>query len=251
VLWKRAEIGTPVTNPGLGLLSQTGSSKTFVLSHFYSAAGTYTARVTVIDKDGTSSFDDVIVTVANTRFQVSSFTPTVSGFDVRFNRAVNTAQLNLYDGLDASIDPSDVSFFGAATGQVRGSLVWDFQGNVLHFVKTGGALAADNYTVSLQSRADGFVDNFGELLDGNFDDVAGGDYSASFTVSPTTDRLVSLPDFARGPGQAVKIPATGGGIPIHIDNASGINAVDMDILYDGFQLNVTQTRAGCPAFTAL
>ncbi|HEV8606849.1 MAG TPA: right-handed parallel beta-helix repeat-containing protein [Tepidisphaeraceae bacterium] len=229
----------PVSNPGQGLLSQTGSSKTFVLSHFYSVPGTYTARVTVIDKDGASSFDDITVTVANTRFQVLSFTPTVSGFDVRFNRAANAAQLNLYDGLDAAVDPSDVSFFGTATGQVRGSLMWDFQSNVLHFVKTGGALAADNYTVGLQSRVDGFADTTGEMLDGNFDDVAGGDYSTGFTVAPTSDRLVSLPDFARGQGQTVNIPATGTGIPVRIDNASGVNAVDLDVVYDGFLLNIT------------
>src|SRR5207244_13200497 len=105
------------------------------------------------------------------RFQVTSFTPTVSGFDVRFNRALDATKLNLFDGLDASIDPPDLSIVGASTGPVRGSIVWDFQGNILRFVKTGGPLAPDNYTLSLQSRADGFVDNTGELLDGNFDDV--------------------------------------------------------------------------------
>jgi parallel beta-helix repeat protein len=229
----------PISNAGLGIISQSGASRNFVLSHFYSTAGTYDVRVTVVDKDGGSNFDDVIVTVANTRFQVLSLTPTVSGFDVRFNRAVDTSKLNLYDGLDASIDPSDVSLFGAATGVVRGSAIWDFQGNILHFVKTGGPLAADNYNLTLQSRSDGFTDTSGELLDGNLDGVAGGDYTNGFTVAATTDRLLGVPDFARGPGQSVNIPASGAGIPIRIDNAAGVNAVDFDVFYDGFQLNIT------------
>src|SRR6185369_17238829 len=84
----------PITNPGLGNVFQSGPSKNFVLFHMYSTPGTY----------------DVRVTVANTRFQVLSFTPTLSGFEARFNRAVDTSKLNLYDGLDASIDPSDVTF---------------------------------------------------------------------------------------------------------------------------------------------
>src|SRR5205085_8042893 len=154
-----------VRNPSQVYVFQSVTSKNIVLCHLYYTHSTYAVHVTVVDKDGAVGIDDVIVTVANTRFQVLSFTPTVSGFDVRFNRSVDTSKLNLYDGLDASIDPSDVAFLGTSTGQVHGSIVWDFQANVLRFVKTGGPLAPDNYTVNLQSRSDGFTDASRQLLD--------------------------------------------------------------------------------------
>ena len=38
----------------------------------------------------------------------------------------------------------------------------------------------------------------------------GADYVTTFTVAPSTARVLALPDFARGPGQAVVIPAATG-----------------------------------------
>jgi len=67
----------------------------------------------------------------------------------------------------------------ATTGLVAGSLVLDDDLRGFTFVKTGGVLAPDTYTLTLRSAANGFVDTVGRLLDGNDDGVAGGDYVKS------------------------------------------------------------------------
>jgi len=61
--------------------------------------------------------------------------------------------------------------------------------------------------------------------DGNF--TAGDDYTTTFGVGvPDVDtRIVSLPDFSRGPGQAVGVPGTGTILPIKIDLATSVTAV--------------------------
>ena len=53
------------------------------------------------------------------------------------------------------------------------------------FVKTGGVLAADTYTVTFRSAANGFVDTSGNLLDGNADGTPGDNYVTTFTVAPS------------------------------------------------------------------
>src|SRR5205085_1304779 len=50
---------------------------------------------------------------------------------------------------------------------------------------------------------------------------------------------VSLPDFARGPGQPVNVPASAIGLPIQIDNSSNVNQVDLQFTYDPALLSVT------------
>jgi len=203
----------------------------------------YAVRVTV--DDGESSLDSSTfdVTVNANTFRVIEFMPNVSGFDVTFSKPADVGVLNLYDGADATADVPDVALQGdSGVGEVRGSLIWDSATNTASFVKTGGVLQPATYTATLRSAVDAWQDTSGELLDGEPDYVPGGDYMATFEVHPSGHRVVSLPDFTRGAtlfgGQVVDVPASGSGLPIHIDEAAGVHALDLDLVYDPDLLHI-------------
>ena len=66
---------------------------------------------------------------------------------------------------------------------LRGIIVPDPDGAGFSFVpEAGGPLPAGDYQLLLRSRADGFVNLRGQLLDGDYDGAAGGDYRATFKV---------------------------------------------------------------------
>src|SRR5262249_26852219 len=122
---------------------------------------------------------------------------------------------------------------GNSVGNVRGSFVWYPATNQLTFVKTGGILAADTYHVTLVSGATAFHDTSGSLLDGEPNGVPGGNYLNTFVVPASANRVVSIKDFARGPGQTVDdFPATSSKLAATIDNANSVVSVDFHFLYD-------------------
>lgn len=218
-----------------------------------------TITITVVDDTEVESDETVIVTLgtptngtlgANTVFtetivdndiaallQVSAFTPTQSGFEVNFNQALDPADLNLYDAAAATLGLPDVIVTGPA-GAVRGSLVVAPSHARVTFVATGGVLPTGSYTLTLRSAATGFKDTSGALLDGNGDGVAGGDYVTQFTVSSSSARVVSVPDFARGAGQPVNVPATGTGLPLRVSDAAGVTSAQADLLFDPDLLSI-------------
>jgi hypothetical protein len=166
--------------------------------------------------------------------QVESLTATESGFVARFNQPIDPSPLNLYDQAGA-LGEADLTVVGAATGPVAGSVVVSAAGNSLTFVKTGGPLAADTYSVVLRSAANGFRDPSGGLLDGNRDGTAGDNYTATFTVNaPAANaRTVSLPDLARGYGQPINLPANAGdGLPLTISDGRNVTRVTLRLGYN-------------------
>ena len=248
----------PATDPPDQTIS--ASTRNFTLSHPYATVGNYTVTVKVDDGYGGEGTDTVNVRVQPNTFKVINFTPDASGFDVQFNRAANLPVLNLYQGLFSPGNPPDMTVVGATTGSVEGSMVWDPSSNTMSFVKTGGVLAADTYTVTLVSGANAWEDQSGSLLDGEYsgtlpsgNGVAGGNFVITFTVAPSSDRVVSLPDFARGAGQPVNVPATGTNLPISIDNAAGVTAVDVWVQYDPTLLHISNAlrATGLPAHWSL
>ncbi|MDH6063353.1 hypothetical protein [Umezakia ovalisporum] len=108
-------------------------------------------------------------------------------------------------------------------------------------VKTGDILAPGNYTLTLESRSDGFVSTNGRLLDGNEDGFPGGNFVREFTVNSPTVPVLTLPDFSRAPGQEVNI--RGGGqfnpLPIRITNPGGVDNISFTLQYDPDLLAVT------------
>ena len=120
---------------------------------------------------------------------------------------------------------------------MAGSAIVD--GNEITFVATGSVLAADTYTVTLRSAADGIREaGSGDLLDGNGDGLSGGDFVTTFDMASDGSRVLSLPDFARGPGQSVNVPATASGMAIRIDDITHVTAVDFTLDWDPALLNV-------------
>ncbi len=192
---------------------------------------------------------------------VTGFTPTASGFNVQLSEQIDVSKLNLYTTEGGAMGAADVTVTGASTGNVKGSLI--VSGTTLSFVATGGPLAADTYTVTLRSAADAFTDLAdGGLLDGEFtttfpsgNGTAGGNFVTTFSVSASQSLVVSLPDFARGPTQAVNVPAVGSGnnlptgLPIGLSNAAGVTSLTMTLQYDTTLLNITDAQVGSDAPT--
>jgi VCBS repeat-containing protein len=187
---------------------------------------------------------------------VEAFTPTASGFIVDFSAPIQTSTLNLYDAQNGLLGPADVVVQGTSSGIVHGTLV--VEGDKLIFVKTGGPLAPDTYTVTLRSASNGIVDQaLGELLDGEYNGsfpsgngTPGGDFVFSFTVGELQDLVVSIPDFARGPTQELQSPPTGSGnaltegLPIRFSQVAGVTSFTMTINYDPSLLTITGVELG-------
>jgi hypothetical protein len=117
-------------------------------------------------------------------------------------------------------------------------------GRSLTFIKTGEVLNPDNYTVTVRSAANGLLDHNGLLLDGNGDGITGDDFAQVFTTAPSTAITISIPDFARGAGQNIDVPATGSGIPITLSNGAGVESVELTVKYDPALLTITEVVLG-------
>ena len=192
-------LGT-VSNLSLDNVARTGG---FDVT-FSGTTGSTILSLQVKDQDGgLSNISTLAVSVTNT-FQVIAFQTNPSGFDATFNRPPVLADINLYDGPDLSDDVPDVTLHDQTTNtDIHGSLVWNAASNTLSFLKTGGILASDSYTATLRSSASGFHDATGHLLDGNGDGndtQAGDNFVTSFSVAPSTARVLSIKDFAADRG---------------------------------------------------
>ncbi|WP_442507382.1 beta strand repeat-containing protein [Novipirellula sp. SH528] len=183
---------------------------------------------------------------------ITSFTPTASGFTAELSEEVSTLNLNLYDTQGQAAGAADVTLSGATNGNVRGSLF--VKDTTVTFIASGGALAPDTYSVTLRSAADAFTDLAdGELLDGDNNGTAGGDYTNTFTVAAGNPLTVGLPDIVRGPTQSIQVPAGGSGValpaglPIQISNSEGVTSVTLTIQYDPALLDISDVQLGVDA----
>jgi len=173
---------------------------------------------------------------------VSQFQATATGFNVQFNQNVDASVINLYDVEAGTLGAADVTVVGASTGNVKGSLV--VNNNQISFIRDGGLLAPDTYTVTLRSAANGFKDLSGGLLDGDNNGVAGGNYINAFTINPSTALTVSIPDFARGPAQKVNVAETDNGLAIKLSDGTNVTSVSLTLKYDPSLLKITQVNLG-------
>jgi len=161
---------------------------------------------------------------------VTNLQPGPNSVAVSFNRPVDPTVLYLYGSATALLAPPDVSVVGDTSGPVMGSLLTGPQTNSVIFVKTGGPFAPDAYTVTLRSATNGFKDLQGNLLAGN--GVTPGAFTGRFTNGASPARIIFVPDFARGPGQQVNLPATSNAIPVVISEASNVLSASFTIGYD-------------------
>ncbi|MFO0889085.1 MAG: cohesin domain-containing protein [Isosphaeraceae bacterium] len=195
--------------------------------------------------NGLNPADVGVTNTDDDTFQVASITATPTGFVARFNQPIDLSTLNLYDTASGALGPADATLVGATVGTVRGSLIPSPDGLSVTFLRTGGLLAADTYQVVLRSAANAFRTAAGEPIDGDGDGVAGGDFTASFTVdAPAAGTVVvGLPDFARGQTQAVNVPASAAGLPIRLSDGNGVTAVSLELHYNANLLSITGITA--------
>lgn len=217
------------------------------LAHRYTAPGDYTVLATATDEDGSYSTSTTVTVLPGT-LKVSTLTATATGFQVRFNRGFVPDTINLFDSSFYNRGAADIALRDAAGRVVAGSVVLDDDHQGLTFVRTGGLLANGNYTVTLDSRADAFATAQGGLLDGNRDGTVGDHFSGSFSIGGS-GAVLRIGEFARGPGQAVDVPATAAGVPITISGATGAQQVHFTLAYDPALLAITGVGggAGMPA----
>jgi hypothetical protein len=217
----------------------TNGAGTFTATMRTAGSQTITATDTLhLDEVGRSN------PIAAQGFVVSSFTRTPTGFTATFDKPFNPAVINLYDAASANYGPADVVVAGqlAANNPVKGSLLIDPTSTTITFVKTGGVLTPDTYTVTLVSGANAFKDATGVALDGNNSGAPGTNYTTTFTVTSSTAVVVSIPSFARGPDSTHNVNApntTTGGIPLKLSNGGGVTDVTLTVNYDPTLLNVS------------
>ena len=169
-------------------------------------------------------------------FGVVSTTPTPDGFVLKFNEPINPATTVLYSSPgDTVLGSADVIVTGPQ-GTVRGSLVIDpTNPNVATFIQTSGLLAAGTWTVTVTTAVRAAN---GSALAGN--------YSSTLTVTAPTTPVLTVPPFARGPGQTVALTDSLGnttGIPISISSATPVTQVGFSLTYDPQLLTIAGSGA--------
>ena len=126
-------------------------------------------------------FADIVQSAAVSPLVITQFAPTPGGFTARFDQAIDVSVVSLFDTEAGALGPADITVAGTNAGAIKGSLV--VQNDHIEFIKTGGILAPDTYTVALRSAENGLEGTTGELLDGNNDGNAGDNYSAIYHQS--------------------------------------------------------------------
>ncbi len=211
--------------------------------------GSYNVTVTGTDALGNAGVDATsnelsIVSALPTTFRVSDLIVGASTLFIDFNQPLDVSALNIVDGADASVDAPDVSLIGANVGRVGGSLLWDNAAKRLTFVKTGGVLLPEPYTLTLASRADGIKLANGELLVVIRTILLVATMCEPYGVAIIL-AVISIADFARGAtsaqGQTVNVSYNNGlgGIPISISNGADVLAIDLDVVFDRQILDIS------------
>jgi hypothetical protein len=159
---------------------------------------------------------------------------------VRFNDTIATSGLQINDVYTGNTltEEADLVVTDSNGNPIRGSMIVANDLKSIVFVKTGVNFSVGTYSIKLRSSADAFRGSDGTLLDGNGDGNAGGDYRNSFTIS-ATDRILTIPDVIRGPGQDLRVNPTDNGIPIKINNGQDIYRFERSINYDPSLINVS------------
>ncbi|VEP12758.1 Dockerin type 1 protein [Hyella patelloides LEGE 07179] len=156
-------------------------------------------------------------------FNIVNFTPNSSGFTVNFDDRLNTEVLDL----------SDLTLVPESTGEeVAGSLVWDESSLRLSFVSSGGILESDRYNLTLASEENSFISETGELLDGDNNSLAGGDFVTQFTIDSTNQRVLALDDFNVSTGEDATLD-------ISLDNGANITKAEFTVTYNPDILSIS------------
>ncbi len=235
--------------------------------------GTHTFSVT-LKTPGTqfiTALDVNTLTLSNTSvgtlargLQVTSVTPTATGFTVSFDKSFFPGDITLY-GASAGAVADVVLTAKSGNKQIHGSILVDPTNQSLTFKATsnyllelnGSATPAavsavlpdDTYTITILSGSgsNGFIDALGAHLDGASNNGAA-NYTTTFTTNYQANAtpVLGIPDFARGPdaNTPILVPTTGAGIPITLYNAANVTDVTFSLSYNSALLHPTGTLSG-------
>ncbi len=252
LLFTNANGITGVYNASLGILNLTGiasvtayqaalRSIAYQNTNANPAVLQRTVSFQVADGENQNSLSNVatrqvnLTPAATLPLFVRSVTVDKSTVHVQFNRSFDASTINLYDYAE-TLGPSDFTLAGLASGSIKGSIVFDQDRTGITFIRTGGILPADTYTLTLKSGVNAWKDTAGNLLRDTGGEVAG-DYLITFTVAALSDEIrLSVADFARGPGQTIDVPATSVGLPLTISSGKNVATIDVTIRYAASQL---------------
>ena len=220
------------------------------LTHRYTGVlGRQLIRASATDEDGSYDLVPLEVNVLPVPLQVTTFNYDSNGFAVRFNDPFDASAINLYDSTLANLGLTDILLSGATSGLVKGSVVFDADYQGLRYLVSGSGLAADTYSLTLKSGPKAFHSVFGDL-DGNADGSGGDDYVRKDLIIDAAPALrLSLPDFMRGTGQEVNVPAAGKYLPLGLTSAGDVTNLRFTVRFDPTLLKITgaEAAAGLPS----
>jgi cyclophilin family peptidyl-prolyl cis-trans isomerase len=225
-----------VSNSNPNLVNATIDNNQLVLDYGENRSGSAEIRIRATNLLGFTVEDTF--TISARSIKTTNFQTSISGFDVSFDRPLNTGLVNLYDGSDESQDVSDLQILDATNQEVRGSLILDPETNNLSFVKTGRSLATGNYTVNLFSREDSFVSSEGGILDGNNDGNSGDNFTNNLTIDNSNLKILGLPDFSREPDRSGDNNAPLPQIPVGLNDGNGVTQLEFTLTYDADLLGI-------------
>jgi YD repeat-containing protein len=224
---------------GDGGTPQDVGGTTAYVTHRYAGAAQYTINVDASNADGVFLAAPLTVAVAPDSLIVTNFTPTARGFHARFDGVLDPASVSsTYES-----KTPDVVVTGDLVGVVNGSVVLDSDGAGLSFIRSGAPLQYDVYHVTLRSGTVGLHDLRGRQLDGNADGTAGDDYLTTFDDRSNGNGLITVPDFMRGPGQPVNVPASGQGLPVAFTSDGTVKTLVFSVAYDPTLLTISGATA--------
>jgi Ca2+-binding RTX toxin-like protein len=153
---------------------------------------------------------------------IVELTTTNSGFVVTFDEKLDTGVLDL----------ADVSLIRESTAEaVAGSLVWDETALTLSFVKTGGILESDRYELTLISDEESLISETAQLLDGDDNSVAGGDFVTQLAIDNANQRVLTIEDFNLPPGENKALD-------ISLDNGANVTKAEFSVTYNADILEI-------------
>lgn len=157
-----------------------------------------------------------------TCLNIVDVTTTNSGFVVTFDERLDTGVLDL----------ADVSLVRESTAEaVAGSLVWDEGALTLSFVKTGGILESDRYNLTLISGEESFISETAQLLDGDDNSIAGGDFNTQFAIDNDNQRVLTIEDFNLPTGENRTLN-------ISLDNGADVTKAEFSVTYNADILEI-------------
>jgi hypothetical protein len=222
-----------------------------IAEHVFLGPGPATRLVTAtaFDEGGSSATDTWTVNVTPDYLNVVSIEVQASGYHVQFDQRFDPARFTLYGQKATGNGVGDARLVSSTGTEVRGTAIVDADGKGFTFVRTGGLLAQGTYTLTLSGQSIGFVDLQGRGLDGNQSAGNGDDFVTTVNVGAETGPVVTIGEFARGPGQPVNLPATGTGIPINLINGADLSEVEFEVAYDVSKLVISNVVAAAPNAT--